>query len=128
MLGEKKPRHFLASASESSQAQVSASNQLQSQFKYKPSSRKYRPSFRGESNAFGIGVAPFSIFESQAIPVNVHNFSKSFRPHLATITLSFLHRGSYRLSEPLYIPMLSRKRWSMVVTKVESTKCSGILF
>ena len=65
-------------------ANVKKQQQQLSSF-YKSGSRKDRPSFHSESDAYGIDIAPFSLFESQVMPVYVHNLYKLFRQILATI-------------------------------------------
>ena len=59
-----------------SNSRVFTFKQPQPQFKCKSSSRKDRPSFHSEIDAYGIDVAPFSLFESQVIPVYIHNLYK----------------------------------------------------
>ena len=39
----------------------------------------------GMNDPYGIDFAPMNIFETQIIPIRVHNLSKSFRPNMATI-------------------------------------------
>ena len=41
--------------------------------------------YNGEKDVYYIDVEPQSIFENRAIPLNIHNVSKGFRPNLATI-------------------------------------------
>ena len=36
----------------------------------------------------GICILPMNVFENQVIPVGIHNFSKGFRPNLATIRVA----------------------------------------
>ena len=38
----------------------------------------------GENDAYCMEVAPLNIFENQVVPTGLHNFSKIFRPHVAT--------------------------------------------
>ena len=38
----------------------------------------------GENDAYCMDVAPLNIFENQLVPMGLHNFSKIFRPNIAT--------------------------------------------
>jgi len=38
----------------------------------------------GEIDAYCMSVAPLNIFENQVVPMGLHNFSKVFRPNIAT--------------------------------------------
>ena len=38
----------------------------------------------GENDAYCMDVAPLNIFENQVVPMGLHNFSKIFRPNIAT--------------------------------------------
>ena len=49
--------------------------------------RGRRPFVRqtSESDPYDMSISPLNIYENQAIPVGLHNLSKSFRPNLSTI-------------------------------------------
>ena len=45
---------------------------------------------QGEVNLYSPDFAPINIFENQVIPTGIHNFSKCFRPNLATVRVQSL--------------------------------------
>ena len=40
--------------------------------------------YSGESDAYCMDIAPLNIFENQVVPMGLHNFSKIFKPNIAT--------------------------------------------